>query len=48
MLARKALLLVGSIAKEEPAARELSSWLKTITDKPVTYVPSNEGLIEVA
>jgi putative NIF3 family GTP cyclohydrolase 1 type 2 len=45
---RKALLLVGSIAKEEPAARELSSWLKTIADKPVTYVPSNEGLIEVA
>ncbi|MFL6774868.1 MAG: Nif3-like dinuclear metal center hexameric protein [Sphingomicrobium sp.] len=45
---RKALLLVGSIAKEEPAARELALWLKTITDKPVAYVPSNEGLIDVA
>ena len=45
---RKALLLVGSIAKEEPAARVLANWLKTITRAPVTYVPSNEGLVEVA
>jgi putative NIF3 family GTP cyclohydrolase 1 type 2 len=45
---RKAMLLVGSIAKEEPSARRLAAWLRTITDKLVTYVPSNEGLIEVA
>ena len=45
---RKALLLVGSIAKEEPAARNLADWLKSITTVPVAYVPSNEGLIEVA
>lgn len=44
---RKAMLLVGSIAKEEPAARRLASWLKSVTAAPVTYVPSNEGLIEV-
>lgn len=44
---RKALLIVGSIAIEEPAARALASWLQTITPKPVTYVPSHEGLIEV-
>ena len=44
---RKAMLVVGSIAMEEPAARRLAEWLRTITRKPVTYVPSNEGLIEV-
>jgi putative NIF3 family GTP cyclohydrolase 1 type 2 len=44
---RKALLVVGSIAIEEPAARRLADWLKTLTDAPVTYVPSQEGLIEV-
>jgi hypothetical protein len=44
---RKALLIVGSIAIEEPAARALASWLQTITPKPVTYVPSGEGLIEI-
>lgn len=45
---RKAMLIVGSIAMEEPSARKLAEWLKTLTDKPVAYVPSNEGLIEVA
>ena len=44
---RKALLLVGSIAMEEPPARRLAEWLRNLTDRPVTYVPSNEGLIEV-
>jgi putative NIF3 family GTP cyclohydrolase 1 type 2 len=44
---KKALLLVGSIAMEEPAARALADWLPSITDRPVTYVPSEEGLIEV-
>lgn len=43
----KAMLIVGAIAMEEPAARKLAVWLKTITDKPVTYLPSNEALIEV-
>jgi len=43
----KAMLLVGSIAMEEPAARALATWLKTITRTPVTYVPSDEGLREV-
>jgi putative NIF3 family GTP cyclohydrolase 1 type 2 len=44
---RKALLVVGSIAIEEPASRALAAWLQTITRKPVTYVPSHEGLIEI-
>ncbi|NBB51074.1 hypothetical protein GVN24_22600 [Rhizobium sp. CRIBSB] len=43
----KAMLIVGSIAMEEPAARHLADWLKTVTTAPVTYVPSNEGLTEV-
>jgi hypothetical protein len=44
----KALLIVGSIAMEEPAARELARWLPQVTALPVHYVPSPEGLIEVA
>jgi len=44
----KAMLMVGSIAMEEPAARRLTDWLRTITNKQVTYVPSEEGLREVA
>lgn len=44
---RKAMLVVGSIAMEEPAARALAEWLKTVTTEPVTYVPSGEGLIEI-
>jgi putative NIF3 family GTP cyclohydrolase 1 type 2 len=44
----KAMLLVGSIAIEEPAARALVEWLAGIIDLPVAYVPSAEGLIEVS
>ena len=44
---RKAMLVVGSIAMEEPAARRLAEWLRGVTTRTVTYVPSNEGLIEV-
>ena len=48
MLGRpKAMLIVGSIAMEEPSARALAEWLRGVTRRPVTYVPSNEGLIEV-
>ena len=43
----KAMLVTGSIAIEEPAARALADWLKTIATVPVTYVPSDEGLIEI-
>lgn len=43
----KALLLVGSIAMEEPPARALAEWLPAVTSAPVTYLPSNEGLTEV-
>jgi putative NIF3 family GTP cyclohydrolase 1 type 2 len=43
----KAMLLVGSIAIEEPAAKALAEWLAGIIDQPVAYVPSPEGLIEV-
>jgi putative NIF3 family GTP cyclohydrolase 1 type 2 len=43
----KALLLTGSIALEEPAARALAEWLKGITPVNVTYLPAPEGLIEV-
>lgn len=45
---RKALLVVGSSAIEEPAARALAEWLPKVTDAPVTYVESHEGLMEVA
>jgi putative NIF3 family GTP cyclohydrolase 1 type 2 len=44
----KAMLVVGSIAIEEPAARELAAWLAARIDPPVTYLPSAERLIEVA
>ena len=44
---RKALLIVGSIAIEEPAARILAAWLPTITASPVSYVNSNEGLTAI-
>ena len=43
---RKAMLVIGSIAMEEPPARKLAAWLRTITGS-VTYVPANEGLIDV-
>ena len=43
----KALLLAGSIALEEPAARDLAVWLKPQVQVPVTYLPSDLALIEV-
>ncbi len=43
----KALLLAGSIALEEPAARDLAAWLKPQVRVPVTYLPSELALIEV-
>jgi putative NIF3 family GTP cyclohydrolase 1 type 2 len=43
----KALLIAGSIAIEEPAARELAAWLLSVTAAPVAYVESREGLLEV-
>lgn len=43
----KALLLTGSIALEEPAARALAEWLKTVTLMKVTYLPAPEGLSAV-
>lgn len=45
---RKALLLVGSIELEEPAARELARALKMLTEVPVTYLPAPLGLHEVS
>jgi len=44
----KAMLVVGAIAIEEPAARHLAEWLTGVIDVPVTYVPSGEGLLEVS
>lgn len=44
---KKAMLVAGSIAIEEPPARALAEWLKTITTRPVTHVASEEGLIEI-
>ena len=44
---RKAMLVVGSIAIEQAAARALAAWLPAITDKPVRYVPAPEGLSEI-
>lgn len=44
----KAMLVVGSISIEEPAARALAQWLAASIEQRVTYVPSNEGLREVA
>ena len=43
----KALLLAGSIALEEPAARDLAAWLKSQVRIPVTYLPSDLALTEV-
>lgn len=44
----KALLLVGSIAMEEPAAKRLSEALPQITTATVTHLSSSEELREVA
>ena len=43
----KAMLVVGSIAMEEPAARALAQWLAGSVEQRVTYVSSDEGLREV-
>lgn len=45
---RKALLLIGSIPMEEPGARALARWLKSIAPCPVTYVAQSDTLFEVA
>lgn len=45
---RKALLLVGTIEMERPAARTLATWLKQATALPVTYVPSSLELHDLA
>ncbi|MDE2435769.1 MAG: Nif3-like dinuclear metal center hexameric protein [Sphingomonadales bacterium] len=44
----KALLLVGSIAMEEPSAKALAAWLKPQLAVPVAYVPSGMPLTEVS
>jgi putative NIF3 family GTP cyclohydrolase 1 type 2 len=44
---RKALLLAGSIAMEEPAAKALAIWLDGQVDLPVMYLRSAPDLIEV-
>jgi putative NIF3 family GTP cyclohydrolase 1 type 2 len=44
---RKALVLVGVMAMEEPPARKLAEWLKTVTSTPVACVPTDEGFISV-
>ncbi|MBO9519748.1 MAG: Nif3-like dinuclear metal center hexameric protein [Porphyrobacter sp.] len=44
----KAMLVVGSIAMEEPAAKVLAQQVAKMVDVPVTYLPTNEGLLEVA
>ncbi len=43
----KALLLAGSIALEEPAARVLAEWLRPKVSVPVTYLPADMALTEV-
>ncbi|MEQ1639719.1 MAG: hypothetical protein ABL881_02835 [Novosphingobium sp.] len=43
----KALLLVGPIELEEPAARMLTELLLPITNVPVTYLPSSPALLDV-
>lgn len=43
----KGLLLAGSIAMEEPAARALATWLSTQIALPVTYLHSSPELVEV-
>lgn len=42
----KALLLVGSIAMEELAARALADWLGAKLDVPVAYIPSSPAFAE--
>lgn len=42
----KALLLVGSIALEEPPARSLAAWLQREVSMPVTWLPSSPSLEE--
>ena len=44
----KALLLIGAIAMEQPAARRLAAWLKTKTNVSIFYVETPESLIDVA
>jgi NIF3 (NGG1p interacting factor 3) len=43
----KALLLVGPIELEEPAARHLAAWLNTVTNVPVSYLASSPGLLDI-
>lgn len=43
----KALLLAGTIAMEEPAARALAAWLAPRIAMPVTYLPTAPDLIEI-
>jgi hypothetical protein len=43
----KALLLAGSIALEEPAAKALAAWLTQRVTVPVTYLESDLALSEV-
>lgn len=43
----KALLLVGSIALEEPPARALAEWLRQEVSVPVSWLPSNPALEDV-
>jgi hypothetical protein len=43
----KALLLVGSIEAEEPAARQLAAWLKTLLTVPVSYLAASPHLADV-
>jgi NIF3 (NGG1p interacting factor 3) len=43
----KALVLAGSIALEEPAARSLADWLRPQLAVPVTWLPSELALQEV-
>lgn len=43
----KAMLIVGSIVLEEPAARALAEWLPSIVDRRVAYVPAPEGLTDI-
>lgn len=44
---KKALLLAGSIAMEEPPAKRLAEWLQRRVSVPVTYLPSELALGEV-
>ncbi|MEY4721421.1 MAG: hypothetical protein RIQ46_1146 [Pseudomonadota bacterium] len=44
----KALLLAGAIALEEPPARALAEWLKAQVPLPVSFLPSELALSDVA